>query len=144
MKNMLKWLSGADVIAATGPAGSLGLLVLRISMGLMMAFGHGWGKLAAYGERAAGFPDPLGIGGPLSMALTVFAEFFCSLALVAGLFTRGVVIPLIITMLMAALVIHGDDPWGKKELALMYLFPYLTILIAGPGRYSLDALFPRR
>jgi len=109
-----------------------------------MAFGHGWGKLTTFSERASSFSDPLGIGSQLSLSLTVSAEFFCSLALILGLLTRGVVIPLAFTMLMAALVIHSDDPFGKKELALMYLASYTAILIAGPGRYSMDGLLGKK
>jgi putative oxidoreductase len=74
------------------------------------------------------------------LGLTVFAEFFCALALALGLLTRAAVIPLIVTMLTAAFVILGDDPFGKKELALLYLVPFVTILIVGPGRFSLDRL----
>ena len=116
----------------------IGLLVLRLGLGLMMAFGHGWGKLMGFAERSASFSDPLGVGSVLSMGLTVFAEFFCALAVALGLFTRAAVIPLVITMMVAAFVIHGADPWGKKEFAMLYLVPLLTILLAGPGKYSLD------
>ena len=117
---------------------------MRVGAGLMMAFGHGWGKLIGFGARSGQFADPLGVGSPVSLGLTVFAEFFCSLALVLGLFTRGAVIPLMVTMLVAALVIHGDDPWGKKELALLYLASFAALFIAGPGKYSLDRLLSRR
>ncbi len=35
-------------------------------------------------------------------------------------------------------MIHGQDPLGQKELAIMYLVGWTTLLIAGPGKYSLD------
>jgi putative oxidoreductase len=144
MKGLFDWILSRNTISSTGTLESLGLLVLRVMVGLMMAFGHGWGKLAGFGERASQFPDPLGIGSQLSMGFTVFAEFFCALALVLGLLTRGVAIPLAITMMVAALVIHGDDPWGKKEFAMLYLAPFITIILTGPGKYSLDGLFTRK
>jgi len=143
MKRILDWLLSRDTIANTGAAGSLGLLILRTGTGLTMAFGHGMGKLTSFGVRAANFPDPLGVGSSLSMGLTVFAEFFCALALVLGLFSRGVVIPLVITMTVAAFVIHGDDPFGKQELPLLFLTAFVTILFAGPGRYSVDRILRR-
>lgn len=124
--------------------GNLALFVLRISFGAMMLFGHGWGKLAGFGEMSSQFPDPFGFGITLSLALTVFAEFFCSLALIFGIFTRLSTIPLIITMLTAVFIIHGADPYQKQELALIYLMAYLVIFIAGPGRYSLDAMITGR
>lgn len=70
----------------------------------------------------------------------MFAEFFCSLALALGLATRAALIPLIITMATAVLMIHGGDPFAKQEHALLYLVPYVAILIAGPGRYSVDRI----
>jgi putative oxidoreductase len=140
MLRLLDWFLSRNV-GPLNTASSVGLLFLRVAVGSMMAFGHGWGKLAGFGERAAQFSDPYGLGSTVSMGLAVFAEFFCSLALALGLLTRAVVIPLIVTMLTAALIIHADDPWGRKEMALMYLIPFVTILIAGPGKYSLDQIF---
>jgi putative oxidoreductase len=108
-----------------------------------MLFGHGWRKLVSYSENSATFADPLGVGPALSLALVVLAEFFCSALLAFGLFTRLAAIPLAITMSVAAFVIHGNDPWGKKEMAIVYLLIYLTLLFAGPGRISLDRKFGR-
>jgi putative oxidoreductase len=143
MNALIDWITG-NKVKSDGVAVSTGLLATRLGTGLLMAFGHGWGKLVAYGERAAQFADPLGVGSPLSLALVVFAEFFCALALAVGLLTRAVVIPLIVTMLVAAFVIHGDDPFSQQEKALLFLVPLVTILITGPGRYSLDRIIARR
>ena len=122
---------------------SLGLLLLRVSVGGMMLLGHGWGKLTSFAERSSSFPDPLGIGSSLSMALATGAEAFCALAVILGFATRWAAVPLMVTMLVAVLIIHGDDPWAKKELALLYFFPFATLLLTGAGRYSLDAFFRR-
>lgn len=99
---------------------------------------HGWGKLLAFPEKYASFPDPLGVSPAISMALAVGAEVFCSLAIILGIATRAASVPLIITMLVAAFVIHADDPWQKKEFAIMYLIPFTTLLLTGGGRYSVD------
>ncbi len=117
---------------------SLALLVLRLAFGGMMLVGHGWGKLMSFGEKNETFPDPLGIGSPLSMTLAVGAEVFCAAAIVIGFATRWAALPLIITMLVAAGIIHAEDPWQRKEFALLYLFPFLTLALAGPGRFSAD------
>jgi putative oxidoreductase len=114
-----------------------GLLILRLGVSAPMIH-HGYGKLIAYPELSGKFPDPLGVGTAASLGLTIFAEFFCSIALALGLFSRLASIPLIITMLVAAFIINADGSWGDKELAVLYLIPYLTILLAGPGRISLD------
>ena len=49
-------------VPSVGVGGSLGLLLLRVSVGGMMLFAHGWGKLTSFAERSSSFPDPLGIG----------------------------------------------------------------------------------
>ncbi len=140
MTRPLIWLLGRNESNDESRPISLGLTILRVSLGLMMLFGHGLDKLAGFSENAAQFPDPFGLGSQVSYALVVFAEFFCSLALIFGLFTRPAVISLIVTMLTAILIVHASDPWGKKELAVAYLVPLVTILICGPGRHSLDRI----
>lgn len=123
---------------------SSGLLVLRLGVGAMMLLLHGWGKLAMYGDLAGRFPDPLGLGSQASLALAVLAEVGCALLVVIGLGTRLAAIPLLITMIVAAFIVHGDDPWSKKELALLYAAPMVTLILAGPGRWSLDEVIARR
>jgi putative oxidoreductase len=117
---------------------NVGLLVLRATTGLLLAFGHGWGKLSNFSTMSTQFADPFGIGMAGSLALTVFAEFFCALAVALGILARVATLPLLIMFLTIILIIHGDDPWAKKEFALLYLVSFLTILLTGPGKYSLD------
>jgi putative oxidoreductase len=123
---------------------SLGLLLLRVGAGGMLMLGHGWGKLAHYSDMSVRFSDPLGVGSGLSLALALSAEFFGSLLVILGLATRFAALPVLFTMLMAALVIHADDPWSKKELALIYAVPFVTLIFTGPGRFSVDAWFRAR
>lgn len=121
-----------------------GLLLLRLGIGLNMMLSHGWGKLTRLGDSPIQFADPYGFGQVTSLVLAVFAEFFCSLAVVLGFMTRAAVIPLATTMLTAIFIVHADDPWRRQEFALMFLIPFLTLLIAGPGRYSIDNLLRRK
>jgi putative oxidoreductase len=144
MKKVMNWILSVDSIRSSGIFMSIGLLLLRVGVGLMMAFGHGWSKFINYGARSANFADPFGIGTEITLGLVIFAELFCAIALVFGFFSRAVTIPLIINMTMAALVIHGGDPFARKELALMYLASFITIFVIGPGRYSIDGLLTRR
>jgi putative oxidoreductase len=121
-----------------------GLLVLRVSLGAMMLLAHGWPKVAAYSEKSATFADPLGMSPGVTLAVAVFAEVLCALGIITGTLTRLAVIPLVVTMLVAALVVHAADPWAKKEFALLYLFPFLTLALTGAGRFSVDSvLMPR-
>ncbi len=116
----------------------LGLLILRVGIAGMMIFGHGWGKLVDFAARSGKFPDPFGIGSTASLALAVFGEVVCAALLAVGLFTRLAAVPFLITMLVAAFVIHGDDPFAKKELALLYALPALMLIATGPGGLSID------
>jgi putative oxidoreductase len=124
------------------PAG-WALFVLRVSVGAFMLLGHGWGKLMSFAERAGSFPDPLGVGSAASLSMAVFAEVFCAAALILGLATRWATVPLIVTMVVAAFVIHADDPWAKQEFALLYLIPFVALLIGGSGRAAVDNLIRR-
>ena len=114
-----------------------GLTILRISLGLTMLFAHGLPKFLKYAQIAPYFPDPIGLGSSLSLSLVIFAELFCSILLITGTAIRFASIPLIITMAVAFFIVHGADPFAKKELALMYLLGYLSILIGGAGAYAL-------
>ena len=118
----------------------IGKLILRIVFGGFMLFSHGWGKLLRlFGNDEIKFPDPLGVGMSTSLGMTVFAEVLCAGFILFGIFTKWSTVPLMIAMLVAAFVIHGGDPLGKKEMALIYLFGYVSIWFLGAGKYSFDA-----
>jgi putative oxidoreductase len=86
----------------------------------------------------------MGMSAELSLGLTIFAEVFCSLLILAGFATRLAVLPLIVTMSVAVLLIHSADPIAMKEPALQYLVVYLVLLFAGSGKYSVDGSFSTR
>ena len=127
-------------------AGSLSALVLRLVFGIFMLAGHGWGKMVGFADRMDVFPDPLGVGSAVSLGLAVFAEVICAFLISIGLLTRAALIPLIITMVVAAFMVHGGDPLfmsgaeRSKEPALLFLGAYVALFLSGPGKYSLDAM----
>lgn len=129
---------------AGGPVGfDLAMLILRVGFGGMMALGHGLPKLLNYSAILdKGFADPLGIGLENSLRGAIASELVFGLFLVVGVFTRLSLLPLIFTMIMAAFVVHANDPLfmppPAKEPALLYLVPFLALFIAGPGRFSVD------
>ena len=132
---------------ATTMATSLGLLVLRLWLGMMMLTFHGWVKVVNFGNLSARFADPYGFGRPLSLALSIVAELICAALIAAGLATRLAALVLITNMTTAFVFAHGmklSGP-GNGELAFIYLAGFVAILLAGPGRYSMDqSLFGRR
>lgn len=117
---------------------SISLLLIRLVIGSFMLT-HGYGKfLMLINDGPIQFADPIGIGTTASLILTVFAEFFCSIFLILGLATRLSAIPLLITMLVAAFIVHASDGFGKQEMALLYATSYLVLAIAGAGKLSID------
>lgn len=106
---------------------------------------HGWQKLINFNEYASGFLNFLWLGGEVSLGLATFAELVCAFLIVIGLFTRWAAMPLIITMLVAFFQAHANDSFDVKEHSLLFLFPYIALLIAGAGKFSADgALFGMR
>lgn len=117
---------------------SLAVLVLRLSFGFLM-IPHGYDKMQNFLAGKHDFPDPLHVSPMVSHGLTVFAEFFCSILLVLGFFTRPALVILLGCMAIISFSIHEADPLGDKEHALLYLFAYLAIFLTGAGKYSIDA-----
>lgn len=118
----------------------LGYLLLRITAGGTMIWQHGWPKLANFAERMDSFADPFGLGSALSLMLIVFAEVVCAGLVVLGLWTRAALIPLIIGMAVIAFMVKGDADFKEKELALVYLFAFVTLLFTGSGRFAIDRI----
>ena len=118
---------------------NLSLLILRLVFGGLMLL-HGLPKFLKLINGDTSFADPFGMGAFPSLLLTVFAEFFCAIFVMVGFKTRWTVIPLIITMLTAAFIIHGSDPLKEKEMALLYLGGYLPLLFLGGGKFSVDKI----
>jgi putative oxidoreductase len=118
------------------------LLLLRISIGAFMLT-HGVPKLMKLLGGDLTFADPFGLSAGASLVMAVFAEAICSIFIFVGLGTRLASMPLIITMIVAAFIQHADDPFGRKELALLYLLIYVTLLVLGGGKYSIDAVISR-
>lgn len=124
-----------------------GLLLLRVvPSGLMMT--HGWPKMNRLfdqwgSEEGVKFFDFLGLGPEMSLILTVLAELVAPALIVVGWKTRWAALPAAFTMGVAAFVVHGSDPIGDKELALLYLVCFAAVGALGGGRWSLDAVMDK-
>jgi putative oxidoreductase len=116
------------------------LLVLRVWVGGSMLLLHGWPKLVAWGEKAATFADPFGIGPQASYALALLGEVGGSVLLIFGLFTRLGALLGGVTMVVAFFIAHGAQLTGagNGELSFIYLGAYVMLLLAGGGFYAVD------
>ncbi len=113
------------------------MLLMRISLGGLMLVNHGFQKLVKYPSLQSKFSDPFHIGSNWSLLMVLFAEVFCSLLIMAGLFTRLAAIPLVIAMTTAFFLAHNHDV-KEGEKAAIFLVGFVGILLVGPGRFSLD------
>lgn len=131
----------ATHINTSNQTASVALLVTRVAVSMMMLT-HGLPKLDLLlaGSEDLKFPSVLGFSPLASLGLAVFSEVVGSILLIAGIFTRFAAAALAVTMLVAATVMHANDPFGVKELSLLYLVAYVLILLLGPGKFSLDHL----
>jgi len=118
------------------------LLALRVIFGgLLMS--NGIIKILDYGTLSATFADPIGLGSQVSVTLVIFAEVFCAFGVICGLFFRLSLIPVIVTMFIAALVTLGNAGWSHRQLPVSFLMVFLLLMITGPGAYSLDKFICR-
>lgn len=115
------------------------MLLLRLGFGILM-INIGYNKLTHFSEYAPKFMNFMGIGSTMSLALVVFAEFFCALFIILGLFTRLATIPLIITMCVVVFKVNHADFFGDGQVASLYLIGFLALLIVGPGKVSVDGM----
>ncbi len=115
----------------------VGLFLLRIGFSILMLT-HGYGKFLRLFEDKIKFSDPIGLGKEISLYLVILGEFIAPIFIILGLKTRFFSIFPIITMYVAAFISHADDPFSKKEKAILFLFGFIVVLVSGPGKYSID------
>ena len=115
----------------------LGKFILRISFSLMMLT-HGISKVDRLFADEIKFSDPIGIGSFLSLILIAFAEFVAPIFILIGFKTRWFSIFPVIGMAVAAFISHWEDPFSRKEKALLFMFGFLVIAMIGSGKYSID------
>lgn len=121
---------------------NIAMLIVRIVFGLIM-MRHGWEKLSHFANKQEKFMNFMGMGPTVSLGLATFAEFFCSLLLILGLFTRLATIPLLVTVFVI-LNLHHWEFFGEHELVPCLATVYLMLLLVGPGKYSLDAQISKK
>ncbi len=124
------------------------LLVVRLIVGIIM-LAHGWQKLTVFGP--ANFGQGLAQNGvplPIFMGyLVTFTEVLGGILLIVGLLSRLAALALTIDLVVAIFLVKINvgliAPQGSgagAELDLALIAGFLAILLAGPGRLSLDYL----
>lgn len=124
-------------------ARDLGLLILRLVLGVVLIYGHGYAKLAViFSGAPIEFMDPIGIGAGLSFHLAAFAEGICAILLILGLFSRLASLVLSVNFVVI-FIFHAfmvGDGFPILELRFLYLFAFIALTLTGPGKISMDNL----
>lgn len=121
---------------------SIVILLFRVAFGILFLL-HGIDKMSNFQLLVQGYPSVLGLGSYMTLVITIFCEFCCSLFLIVGLLVRIMVFPMILAMGVAFFDIH-DAMMPEGELSLIYFIVFILLYLVGPGRYSLDYLIDRR
>jgi putative oxidoreductase len=119
-------------------------LWLRVIAGLGIAY-HGCGKVFGDmtqmidGVAQLGFPEPV-----IFAWAAALSEFAGGLAIAAGLLTRLAALSVLFTMGVAFFLAHAADPFSVKELAMLYGVCAGTLVLTGPGTFSIDGFLFRK
>jgi putative oxidoreductase len=125
-----------------------GLLALRLAGILPLLLKHGLEKIFTFSAMASHFPDPLHIGAVPSLLCAALSDAICSTLMIVGLATRWAALISFINIFVAWAFVHHFQFFGRGadhgELVVLFLAILLTIILAGPGKYSIDAVIDRR
>jgi putative oxidoreductase len=124
------------------------VLAARILLILLFVV-FGWSKLTHYSGTVSymagtGLPLP-----PIAALVAIVVEFFVSLAVAVGVWTRPLALLLALYTLGTALI--GHHFWSMEGAAraanainfyknISIIGGFLLLYVVGPGRYSLDAM----
>ena len=118
------------------------MLLLRLVVaGLLVK--HGYDKMVHFEEYSGKFMDFMGLGQKVSLSLVIFAEFFCSLLVIMGLFTRLACIPIIFMLCVALFKAHGGEVMGDGQPATLFLIGFVVLLLCGAGKVSVDSMISK-
>lgn len=118
---------------------NIATFLMRLTFGGLMLVNHGFDKMKRFSVLQYKFADPFHIGTRWSLLLVIFAEVFCSILLVIGLFSRLATIPLIVTMAIALFMAHNGN-FAEGEKSALFLVAFVAILLFGPGKASVDGM----
>ncbi len=119
------------------------LLVLRVWTALLLFSLHGLEKITHFSQMSAHFPNPIHIGSVPSLLFALLSDGICSLLVIFGIATRYAALIVVINTAVAFTLVHHMALSGPHsgQVPLLFCGVFLSLVIAGPGRYSVDAAF---
>lgn len=105
-------------------------------------------QLVHFPELCNEFPSLFGLSTTTCLVIMIIIELLCSLMIMVGFLTRFATIPSILSMIAAEIYIIKDllpheALWGVTStqpgyLPIMFTGIFMFILLAGPGKISVD------
>ena len=118
------------------------LLALRWFTLVSLFLRHGLEKVFTFSAMTAHFPDPLHIGVVPSLLFAMLSDSICSVLIIVGLATRWAALIVFTNIAVAWAFVHHFQFFGPGadhgELMVLYLGVMITLILAGPGKYSID------
>lgn len=139
---MLRQLLPLEGVSVSQDAG---LLALRLIVPGSLFLKHGLEKLFTFSAMSTHFPNPLHIGVLPSLIFAMIADGICMPLLMLGLATRWAALWAFINLMVAWAFVQHFQFFGRGngELMVVYLGTMVTLFLAGPGKYSIDARLNR-
>lgn len=122
----------------------IGVLFLRFFAAIALLRTHGLPKLYDIEGTVAHIPDPIGLGQLFSAYYAIFANVCCAILVIFGLFTRWAAFAIVSITLSGLLIVHVADSAKLQDTPLIYSIVFITLIILGSGKYSLDATLEKR
>jgi uncharacterized membrane protein YphA (DoxX/SURF4 family) len=129
---------------------NLAWLLFRLHIGISIAFSAGLPKMTGLGapdwfvkqvaDIGFTFPSPA-----LWATIAAWGEFFGGILIAVGLFTRFAALQLAFQFFVISYIWYNEPaPLTGMYFQQLYFFCYLLTMVAGGGRFSLDALISKR
>jgi putative oxidoreductase len=136
----------AKPLASTYGSIDVALLVLRLWAGLVLFSQHGLVKITHFSQMSGHFPNPIHVGPVPTLLFAALSDGICSLLVAIGLATRYAALIVVINLMTAFTLVHQFKLSGQHsgEVPFLIAGAFLTIVIAGAGRFSLDAALSRK
>lgn len=114
------------------------MLVYRVLIATELIAAHGLKKIGVGVEKPEQIPNPLHLPEVLNQFVAIASNTFFPVFVIAGLFTRLAILPILAVTLTGYFFVHWNDSPLEKDMPFMYSVGFLLLFVLGPGRYSAD------
>ena len=119
------------------------ILFLRLFVGVLIAL-HIIDKLQTYNFVLTGYPALLFDSSWATFVIFTFLESLFALMIILGYGTRFASFIMALGMFVEIFIIYPSLGWLGVERQILYIGIYITLVIAGSGRYGLETRLDRK